>query len=91
MPSQLALRRDANQRRDRGAQLPIAFILVGVLDPEYLYHLIGKDIVPVIRLGAADIFKGALAIVRIVGEHGCRRVRGFLDVHREVLSRYSHR
>ena len=69
-------RPDPDQRGNRGAQLLVAFVRALVLHPERLHGLVGEDVVPTIRSRAANVLQPALAIVRIVGDHGGRCVGG---------------
>src|SRR5262249_44815346 len=76
-------RPDASERRHSCAVLTIARVFIGMLEPERLNGLVGKNVVPMIGLRSADILQPPFQIVGIVGDH--RRWFGFL---RSLLSRH---
>jgi hypothetical protein len=73
--------RDADQDIDRCMTLPLDLINIGILQPERLYCLVGKNIVPVIGYRATDVLQLSRQSRRLL-RGGCRRlVQFFCSVH----------
>ena len=85
----LVLRPNASQPGYRSNVLAIARVFVGILEPERLHGLVGKNFVPMVGLRSANMFEGAPPVIGIVGHHRCGLIvvgSGFLCAHRHVLT-----